>query len=303
LKVDVENCPTCGAKNSKFVQQCYRCKAELPWSPNYKAPAPNATPAVAPPPASSPTPTVTLPPTNPAPTPANQPAPSLPPAVADSLKRVPAKVEAPTWGLIAIGGGILFLGMGIMAVVMNGRRTQPVLIATPTPMVSAVSTAVPAGATPASGQTPIATGATAPTGTPVPDGTASATATGASTPAAPSPTAVPRLGPSFSDAAAKLEKATGSTQAQKQAYWQSIQGTQVAWTGEVVEADSNNGGKLSLRCAPDAKGTDVQVKLDGSQTGMLASLGKGKKVTVQGILQDHSGTGYVLANGRIVGQG
>ena len=38
MKVDLGQCAVCGAKNSKYVEKCYKCGAPLPWAPGFVAP-------------------------------------------------------------------------------------------------------------------------------------------------------------------------------------------------------------------------------------------------------------------------
>ena len=44
MKVETGSCTACGAKNSKFVEKCYKCHAVLPWGAGYRAPAPQPQP-------------------------------------------------------------------------------------------------------------------------------------------------------------------------------------------------------------------------------------------------------------------
>ena len=81
MKVDLGKCTACGAKNSKFVEKCYKCHALLPWAANYRPPAPQ--------PQSAPTQLVT--PATPAPSvPATPPRPTPSPAF-DPLTPPPAR--------------------------------------------------------------------------------------------------------------------------------------------------------------------------------------------------------------------
>ena len=89
--------------------------------------------------------------------------------------------------------------------------------------------------------------------------------------------------------------------AQKQAYWASVTGTQVTWTGEVTEVRATSGGEILMKCNPETYTFDVTVTLDGSQVDVLPSINKGQRVTVQGILQNHTGSGYSIAQGRVMG--
>ncbi|MFN3652563.1 MAG: hypothetical protein ACK47B_23550 [Armatimonadota bacterium] len=109
-------------------------------------------------------------------------------------------------------------------------------------------------------------------------------------------------GPHFMTVDAVMDdRRTTLTDAQKQAYWQSVQGTEVIWTGELRDASIEGGGMLRLRCNPKSYGSDVRIELDGSQKDTLLSLIKGQSVTVRGILAEHSIIGYQLRHGRISG--
>ncbi len=76
MKVETGSCTACGAKNSKFVEKCYKCHAVLPWGAGYRAPAPQATPTQL----VTPTPSI----------PATPPRPAAPPAF-DPLAPPPAR--------------------------------------------------------------------------------------------------------------------------------------------------------------------------------------------------------------------
>lgn len=98
-----------------------------------------------------------------------------------------------------------------------------------------------------------------------------------------------RTGPPFHEVDAKMDgRLTGWTEAQRQAYWETISGSQVTWKGEVVEVEITSGGQLTLKCNPKTWTSDVSVSLDGTQIDLLPSLNKGRYITVRGILQDHT---------------
>jgi hypothetical protein len=89
------------------------------------------------------------------------------------------------------------------------------------------------------------------------------------------------------------------TEAQKQAYWQSVRGKQVTWSGQVDQVEITSGGRITLKCNPQSWGSDVSVNLDGTQIQMLPSIQRGTTVTVKGLLEGHSMFGYTLTNGQI----
>lgn len=111
-----------------------------------------------------------------------------------------------------------------------------------------------------------------------------------------------RPGPAFSEVDAKMDSRLSQwTEAQKQAYWASVQGTQVNWSGEVVEVKLDGGGSITLKCNPNTYSSDVEVKLDGSQLNKLPLLSKGQRITIQGILHAHSVYGYDITQGSVPG--
>jgi|GEM_PF-6612325 len=111
-----------------------------------------------------------------------------------------------------------------------------------------------------------------------------------------------RMGPSFSEVDSKMDdRLTQWTDAQKEAYWATVEGTQVSWSGEVIEVKLDNGGSVSLKCNPKSFASDVMVNLDGSQLNKLPSLSKGQRITIEGVLKDHSMFGYTISQARLPG--
>lgn len=292
MKVDLGACAVCGAKNSKFVEVCYKCGAPLPWAPNYvapKTPEPKPAPAqpIPTPAPTSGTKTVVIPsdPVSPS-APADLPSGS-------KLDRVPRRVQAPTWALALGVVGCVALGMILVTVFGRGSKnpsTQPVVV--PTPVTAPTQT-----------DNAVATNAVATNAAPVP-----VVAPTSATPAI-SPTPAPtvenvKLGPSFSEVDAKMNaRNTTSTEAQKDAYWQSVVGSQVTWQGKVVEVRSKDTGQIILHCGSQNPPSEVQVSLDGTQLGDLAAIGKKNMITIQGILQGHSEKGYSVERAKIVNKG
>jgi hypothetical protein len=124
---------------------------------------------------------------------------------------------------------------------------------------------------------------------------------GQAQPAEPSANSL-RPGPTFDDVDAVMDSRRDSskrlTEAQRDAYWQSVEGTLVTWSGEVGEVSIDGSGSLRLRCNPANDGPDTQVDLDGSQLADLAGVQKGQIVTVEATLKRHSVAGYTLENGK-----
>lgn len=119
---------------------------------------------------------------------------------------------------------------------------------------------------------------------------------------APRPTVEVRAdGPAFSVMQAGMGyRDDARTQAQRQAYWRSVAGTLVVWTGELRDASLTGDGSLQLRCDPRNGNYDVEARMDGSQSQMLLSLAKGQPVTVQGVLTEETFLGYRVMGARIV---
>lgn len=269
MQTETGKCTACGAKNSRFVQDCYRCQRPLPWSSNYSVASP---PSVAPPPHNFP-PRNAIPP---------QPQPSVPPVVQPGFvptapPQKSSEVRLKSWHLAAmVGGGVLF-GMVIVGAFLSPRLDRKSIPKPTGRTPDAAPTASPTVVVPTPQKNVLL-----PTSAPV---------------AAPTP----RQGPSFHEADAYFDdRKTDLTDAQKQDYWTRISGTQVTWRGAVVEVRMDSGGSISMRCNPETMTSDVQVTLDGTQTSLLPSINKGQYVTVKAILQDHSSFGYTLARGQIV---
>ena len=112
MKVDLGQCAVCGAKNSKYVENCYKCGAALPWAPDYVAPQTDdqraETVAVAASEAK----------------PIDAPVPSV-------SRGARSKVALPVWALFAGGVGLLVLGMALWAIIAATPSGQPMGAAKP----------------------------------------------------------------------------------------------------------------------------------------------------------------------------
>ena len=214
MKVDLGQCAVCGAKNSKYVEKCYKCGAALPWAPDYVAPKntpqnpkpanPATAPAVAPANANAGAnsgagaKTVVISPTD-----ANSgsasnaqaearadAAPIIEAGAASGAptikQRAQNKVQVPAWAMGAGGLGLLLLGMALWALLGKKPARAPVVVA-PTP--SAITTAL-APIAPATTATPAMPGTTAqPTPATTAAPTSMPTTAPTSMPAAPVPNA------------------------------------------------------------------------------------------------------------------
>jgi hypothetical protein len=91
------------------------------------------------------------------------------------------------------------------------------------------------------------------------------------------------------------------TPSQKDAYWKSVEGTQVTWSGEVGATTTKYSGMISLKCNHDPKSSlyDVSVVLDGTQLKTLPSIVSGSRATITGTLYQHGASGYTITNGHI----
>lgn len=307
MKVDLGTCAVCGAKNSKFVESCYKCGAALPWAPNYVAPTPpEPQPRFTPPAQPAPSPKWASPPAAPPPVEAKTvvAAPldagsfggGNPPAADSVAGRATRPVPIPAW---VIGAGVLgCVVLGVLMTMAFGNRGSAVPVATPaaqTPIVvpTPVVVVVPPAASVSPTATPVVNAPVAPE-----------VAVAPTRPEATVPPIQVRPGPSFDEVDTKMDdRGNGWTEAQKQTYWRSVEGTTVRWRGTVVEARLAGGGEISMRCGRETYTTDVQVNLDGSQGQTLGQIGKGESIIIEGILQDHTGSGYTITGGKILSRG
>lgn len=325
MKVDLGTCAVCGAKNSKFVEACYKCGAPLPWAPNYVAPPANSKPHVQPAPEQKPADLTPAP--APSTTPESKPRNVSPPVVSPPLdvaldaltptpgpgsRRVPEqvaenmkrRVAVPTWAIGALVLGCVTLGMGLVYLFGNRPSTPSVMppnvpdavpITSPTPAVTTAATPITTAESTAASAVPAPTSepTSAPTIQPTPEPTQAVS---------PSPTGgmsvnlppAARSGPMFDE----LWKNTHSgTSAQQDAYWQSVQGTSVTWRGEFVSLGSNPSGPLVMRCRSGQNAAVVTVELD--ESAITPQPQPNQSIVVEGRLQRRSSEGYTLTNGRV----
>ena len=284
MKVELGNCTACGEKNSKWVQNCHKCHALLPWTAGYQAPTSEAEPELKPEtplPVSTAAPTVEISPQDfkdsSAPVEAT-PTPQLP--LAPSEPTAPRK--APPYAGWAVAG---VLGIACVALWVRGNRAPDVLPAAPlsTPIATPLPTANGAQNLP-----------TFPTSIP------ETNALPAVTPTVAPPIAVARRGPSFAEVEENLTDAAQKfTDAQKQDYWNRVVGSRVSWRGQVVNVSASGEGEIVLKCNPHSDST-VTLALDGSQMARLPSINKNQMLSIEGILQEHGDNNYKLSRGRIM---
>lgn len=106
-------------------------------------------------------------------------------------------------------------------------------------------------------------------------------------------------GPPFHELDAVLDgRSDNYTGAQRAAAWKNAQGSWVRWEGEVVECEDTSGGRITLKCNAQTATHDTVAFLDGTQSGDLGTLAKGSRITIEGILKDHDGSGYTLTQAR-----
>ena len=292
MKVDLGQCAVCGAKNSKYVEKCYKCGAALPWAPGYVAPK-NAPQTPSPQPAATSTDanakTVII-----APAEESKSAPTIEPNVTTTetsgksglSQKAQSKVAVPTWLLLAGGLGLLVLGMALWAIL--DRKPEPTtVVAAPTPIATGVALA------------PIAPGATAqPTVAPTAQTTASPTIVPALAPTitptiAPENAAAP--GPGFDELQANL---TAGTPQQQELYWNSVKGKKINWRGEFASLGSAATGPLVVNCRSSAGALKVTVNLDATTPQTLPKYTINQSVPFEGILESRTASEIVVKDGR-----
>ena len=292
MKVDLGQCAVCGAKNSKYVEKCYKCGAPLPWAPGFVAPKNAPQPVAAP--VATPTgagaKTVVIPPIDeakPAPV-VESPAPKGAPTMAE---RAQNKVQVPAWAIIAGGLGLLLLGMALWALL--GKKPAPATVAvapTPAATTTALAPIVPA-AQPTTAPTADATAipTSAPTGEPT------TIATVAPTTAAPAITDVTASGPTFDELYANL---TPGTPQQQSLYWDSIKGRKINWRGEFISLGNAATGPLVVNCKSAKGALKVTIILDATTPQTLPKYTLNQSVPFEGVLESRSAGEVTVKDGR-----
>lgn len=295
MKVDLGQCAICGAKNSKYVEQCYKCGAALPWASGYIAPKnapqkpvpePVATPIATP--ASADAKTVVIAPADDSKiTPTIEPnvTPDATPEKSGLSQKARSKVPVPAWALVAGGLGLLVLGMALWALI--GKKPMPAtVVIAPTPIATTAALA------------PIAPAGTAqPTVAPTAESTALPTVepTAAAT-VAPTTVAAPEAGPTFDELYANL---TAGTPQQQELYWKSVQGKKINWRGEFVSLGSAATGPLVINCKSGAGAIKVTINLDATTPQALPKYTLNQSVPFEGLLESRTASEIVVKDGRI----
>ena len=301
MKVDLGQCAVCGAKNSKYVEKCYKCGAALPWAPDYVAPK-NAPQPVAPDNAK----TVVVTPSDIKPIDATPASTVVTEAKSGVSARVQSKVAVPAWALFAGGLGLLVLGMALWALLNRKPAPQTVAVA-PTPAQTApalapiapVASAMPdAVTTPDAADTPAQQPTLAPnapavaaTGPPISQPTVAATeapTTGVAV--------APEIGPSFDELYANL---TTGTPQQQALYWESVKGRKINWRGEFVSLGNAAAGPLVVSCKAAKGALKVTVALDEATPQTLPQWTPRQSVPFAGILQSRSAGAVTIKEGRV----
>lgn len=297
MKVDLGQCAVCGAKNSKYVEKCYKCGAPLPWAPGYVAPKnapqkpatqPVATPVPAP--ADAGAKTVVIPPID-----ETKSTPIIEPRTTSGAttiaERVNNKVQVPAWAMVAGGLGLLLLGMALWALL--GKKPAPTVVVSPTPSATTAALApiVPA----ASAQPTIAPTAQA---TLAPTAEATAIATAAPTTVAPASgvEVTPEAGPAFDELYANL---TTGTPQQQQLYWDSVKGKKINWRGEFVGLGNATTGPLVVNCKGAKGALKVTVNLDATKPQTLPKYTPNQSVPFEGVLDSHGAGEVTVKDGRV----
>jgi hypothetical protein len=307
MQVDIGTCALCGAKNSKFVESCYKCGAPLPWAPNYVAmnpPQPNAQPAAPPAPKAAP------------PRP-QTPTPAAPRATGSStafdqnafdgsnggnafLTTIQRPVQMPMWG--AASGALGALVLGFLLAKAFSKAPEPAVVVLPTPIPTVVATPL-AAAAPALAltATPAATIAptSAPTATLVPSLSPpavsnTAAAPGSTPPALPAP--APVVAPNLSFDSVYINTHQGTPDQQK-VFWNTAINGKVNWRGTLVTAPTN--GSVTVRCGSGKDIATVVVNLDPSSGQIQAGLKPDQSVDVEGELQAYTPDSFVLSRGTV----
>ncbi len=280
MKVDLGQCAVCGAKNSKYVEKCYKCGAALPWAPDYVAPknAPQK-PVAAPDDAGAKT--VVTPAVEGDLTSAPTLEPQATPDAPSVSERTSRKVAVPVWALVVGGVGLLVLGMGLWA--LPGKKLAPTTV-----------TVAPKPIATASAPAPIAPAAVSPTLAPTADATTVPAV--APTIGATPPTEVALAsGPTFDELYANL---TNGTPQQQTLYWQSVKGQKISWRGEFVRLGNAASGPLVINCK-SADGTlKVTVNLKATAPQTLPSFKANQSVPFEGTLESHSAGEVTVKDGR-----
>ncbi len=324
MKVDLGQCAVCGAKNSKYVEKCYKCGATLPWAPDYVAPKNTPQPAQsqpAQPQPAQPQPaqsqpaqsqpvapdnakTVVVTPLDAAPDSASAPRAESQAATTPNVKqRAHSKIAVPAWAMVAGGLGLVVLGMGLWALLSPKPAATPPVIVAPTPAATSPALAPIA---PAASATPAVTVATTPAATPLaqpsaaPTTAAVAGATNAPI-AQPEATAVPAttaptIGPTFDELYANL---TTGTPQQQALYWESVEGRKINWRGEFVSLGSAATGPLIVNCKSAKGALKVTVTLDEATPQTLPQFTTRQSVPFSGILQNRNAGEIVVNGGRV----
>lgn len=267
MKVDLGQCAVCGAKNSKYVEKCYKCGAALPWAPDYVAPQ-DAPPTAA---MSAGTDGKTV---------AAAPADDAPSETSDFLRRlfgvsrrVTAEASSETFGhapgkmgmrsksTVLVGVALMALGLGMWVFLRTLRDETPLVAATP------VATAV----------------ALAPI---VPTETAQTI---------PAPSGAPEIGPTFDELYANT---TQGTPRQQQLYWESVKGQTINWRGEFVSLGNAAAGPLVVNCKAAQGALKVTVNLDEATPQRLPQYKIGDSVPFAGVLQSRDAEGVMVSGGR-----
>ena len=310
MKVDLGQCAVCGAKNSKYVEKCYKCGAALPWAPDYVAPKNTPQPAKpqsaqtqpAKPVAPDNAKTVVVTPVDAAPNPVVAPQVKTEP---DAKERAQSKVAVPTWALGVGGLGLVALGMALWALLGPKHAATPPVVVAPTtaatspalaPIVPAASATPAANSTPTIGATPAATPLAQPSAAPTNAAVASATtAPAAQTQATIVPAVAPANGPTFDELYANL---TTGTPQQQTLYWDSVKGQKINWRGEFVSLGNAAKGPLLVNCKAAKGALQVTVELQEAAPQTLPQLKPNQSVPFSGVLQARAAGQITVGEGR-----
>ena len=269
MKVDLGQCAVCGAKNSKYVANCYKCSAVLPWAPGYVAPK-NAPQTTAPSTAATAT---------------DNDAKTVVIAPLDEAKLQPTPAKTQVRSKATIGFGLLLIAISLATwAFLRTLRAPTTVVVAPTPITTPATLAPIAPIAPATDAT--ASPTVAPT-TATTDNTAAVAAT--------PPVTESEAGPSFDELYANL---TQGTPRQQQLYWGSVKGKKISWRGDFVSLGNAASGPLIVNCKSGTGTLKVTIALDATAPQTLPKYTINQSVPFEGFLGSRGAGGVGIKDGR-----
>jgi hypothetical protein len=297
MKVDLGSCAVCGAKNSTFVEKCYKCGETLPWAPSF---VPHSLHSAV-------SPKVIAAKSDQNAAPSAYVAPTEEEKVG-FIGLATRQVVLPGWSLATGGLGCMIFGMLLLSV-FGRRETAARVVVTPTAVATPVPTLPPSPAV-APTTAPIVTV----TATPLAVAGTMAPTSVPSSPVTPAPGETP-ITPQSEVSVAPTPAATAPVQnlsfenvflnthqgtpEQQRSYWNTIANAKVSWTGTFLGLGSSPGGPLTLKCGTGTSMATVLVNLDTSVGLTLPILRPNQAISVEGNLQSYTNDTYILTQGLV----